>query len=38
MLNNDSWDLGVTEIVILIIMVLILVFSLWFFSKLLKRK
>lgn len=38
MLNNDSWDLGMTEIIILTIMVLLLVFSLWFFSKLLKRK
>ena len=26
MLNNDSWDLGVTEIIILIIMVFILFF------------
>ena len=38
MLNNDTWDLGMTEIIILTIMVLLLVFSLWFFSKLLKRK
>lgn len=38
MLNNDSWDLGVTEIIILSIMVFILVFAFWFFSKLLRRK
>jgi len=38
MLNNSTWDIGTTEIIILTIMVTILVFSLWFFSKLLKRK
>ncbi len=38
MLNNDTWNLGTNEIIILCILIVIVVFFFWLFSKLLKRK
>ncbi len=37
-LNNDSWNLGISEVLILLILVLILAFFFYIFRKLLKRK
>ncbi len=38
MLNNDTWSLGLTEILILAILVIILAFFAYIFKKLLRRK
>ncbi len=38
MLNNDTWSLGLPEILILAILVIILAFFAYIFKKLLRRK
>lgn len=38
MLNNDTWNIGTNEIIIVLILVVILIFFGYLFSKLLKRK
>ncbi|WP_256962494.1 hypothetical protein [Sphingobacterium cellulitidis] len=37
-LNNDTWNLGTSEILILVIMLVILIFLFWIISKIMKTK
>lgn len=38
MLNNDTWHIGTAEVIILFILVVIILFFAYIFSRLLKRK